>query len=147
MIKKIASVFISIGLLASCSGSPSNCGVNNGRFYPCPSSPNCVSSQASIDDAEHYIEPIIYKGDISTAQQRLTEVLQSQENARIALIEDGYLLSEFTSSFFGFVDDVEFYLVEDREKTVIEVRSLSRIGYSDFGVNRKRIEDIRALMP
>jgi len=106
---------------------------------PCPASPNCVSSQAS--DAEHFTEPLRFSGDAALAWNRLKSALGTE--SRLSIVEDtgSYLHAEARSLIFRFVDDVEFVL--DPEAGVIQVRSASRTGYSDFGVNRRRVERIR----
>jgi len=110
-----------------------------GRLAPCPSSPNCVSSQSQ--DESQLVEPFTYKGTFSEAKERLIEVLRSMKRVRIVVSEGNYVHAEFTSALFRFLDDVEF-LFDDPSKT-IHVRSASRSGYYDFGVNRRRIESIR----
>ena len=119
---------------------PSNLGVKNGKLASCPASPNCVSSQSS--DAEHKIEPLSYEGTPEEAIAALKAILDNIENAETIAAAENYIYAEFTSKLMGFVDDVEFYL--DEEPGVIQVRSASRLGESDLGVNRKRIEAIRA---
>jgi len=118
---------------------PTNLGIQAGKFAPCPSSPNCVSSFSQ--DAEHKIEPLSYNSTPAEAMAQLKKVIQSLERTKIITATDNYLYAEFTSALMGFVDDVEFVL--DDQKKVIQVRSASRLGDSDFGVNRKRIETIR----
>ena len=109
------------------------------KLTPCPQSPNCVSSLA--EDKKHFIAPIPYSGENAEAQQKLLEILNSLKKTRVVSIEGNYIHAEFVSSVFRFVDDVEFYL-DDAEK-VIQVKSASRTGYSDLGVNRRRVEMIR----
>lgn len=136
----IASTTPVIASLFSFSGTrPTNLGVEQGKFAPCPPSPNCVSSQSV--DAEHQIEPFTYKDDSETAFKQIQTILENTENAAIIKDETNYIYAEFTSPLMGFVDDVEFYL--DEQETLIQVRSASRLGESDLGVNRKRIETIR----
>jgi uncharacterized protein (DUF1499 family) len=118
---------------------PSNLGVSNGRLAICPSSPNCVSSQST--DSSHQIAPLPYSGSATDTLKRLVQVVQEQPGAKIVATGDRYLYAEFTSALMGFVDDVEFYL--DDAAHVVHVRSASRLGESDLGVNRKRIETIR----
>ena len=120
---------------------PLNLGITDGKLSACPNSPNCVSSQSS--DKRHFIEPLRYEGTEQQAIQRLTDVIQGMKRCRIITIKDNYIHAEFTSAFFRFVDDVEFYF--DSGTKIIHVRSASRIGYSDFGVNRKRMEEVRSL--
>jgi apolipoprotein D and lipocalin family protein len=103
-------------------------------FSPCPSSPNCVSSLA--DNKEQFIEPIPYSGESATVQQKLLEILGSFKN-------DNYIRAEAKSLIFGFVDDVEFYRDDDRK--VIHIKSASRTGHSDLGVNRRRLEKVKTL--
>ncbi len=123
------------------SGSrPDNLGATSGQLAPCPSSPNCVSSQSS--DLEHQIDPLSIDGDTTEAMERLQEILKNRDNAEIIKAEPNYLYGEFTSKIMGFVDDVEFWA--DPANNVIQVRSASRLGESDLGVNRQRIEAIRS---
>ena len=119
---------------------PSNLGVRDGKLAPCPSTPNCVCSQS--EDAEHKIEPLTYKSTPEVAFTQLKQAIASQPRTKIITESPNYLYAEFTSAIMKFVDDVEFYLDEDAK--VIRVRSASRLGQSDLGVNRKRIETIRA---
>jgi uncharacterized protein (DUF1499 family) len=116
---------------------PTNLGVHGGKLVPCPSSPNCVSSQAS--DENHAVAPIAISGDPSAAMRRLTSVVEAMPRTQVIETKPDYLRVEFTSRLLGFVDDVEFYC----DGKVIQVRSASRLGYSDLGVNRKRVEEIR----
>ncbi len=107
---------------------------------PCPDSPNCVSSQAA-DDA-HRIDPIAFEGAADRALARLKEVIARFPRARIVREDGPRLQAEFTSLVFRFVDDVEFHV--DADARVVHVRSASRVGRYDFGVNRRRVEAIRA---
>lgn len=106
---------------------------------PCPQSPNCVSSQAG--DPEHAIAPLTYQDSRAEAQARLRRVLAGMKRMTIVADEDDYIHAEARSLIFRFVDDVEF--VFSTSEKVIHVRSASRVGYSDLGVNRKRVEEIR----
>jgi uncharacterized protein (DUF1499 family) len=119
---------------------PTNIGVRSGQLAPCPSTPNCVNSQST--DIQHGIEPLTYNSKPIEAMADLKRVVQSLERTKIITQTQNYLYAEFTSKLMGFVDDVEF-LLADRAK-VIHVRSASRLGESDLGVNRKRVETIRA---
>lgn len=129
-------------MLASCSGSrPANLGITDGNLAPCPESPNCVSSQST--DKKHFIDPLGYDGLLAEARGKLVSIIQSTKRSRIISQENTYIHAEYTSALFRFIDDVEFYF-DDTAKT-IHVRSASRVGYSDLGVNRKRIESIRSV--
>ena len=140
--KSILSGLAIIALLGGvgCSGGrpPLNLGVTEGRLTPCPSSPNCVSSQAV--DVNHRVEPLRYEGNSTQARARLLEILRGMERVQVQRADDDYLHAEFRSAVFGFVDDVEFYF---SPPGAIHVRSASRTGYYDLGVNRKRVERIR----
>jgi uncharacterized protein (DUF1499 family) len=128
------------GSLFSFSGSrPTNLGVTDGKLAACPSSPNCVSSQSQ--DTEHQIEPLRYEGTAAKAIAKLKTTIAALPRTEIIQTTDDYLYVEFTSALMGFVDDVEFYVNPDQP--VIEVRSASRLGESDLGVNRQRLEAIR----
>ncbi len=105
----------------------------------CPSKPNCVSSIDS--DPKHFIEPLRFAGSARDAQNRLLKIISELKRARIVTVEDNFIGAEFTSFVFRFVDDVEFYF--DDHNKIIHVKSASRVGYSDLGVNRRRIEKIR----
>lgn len=107
----------------------------------CPASPNCVSSQAEPSDKEHYIEPWQGLGDLQRSQQQLLALLSTMDNCKVIEQDGNYLHATFTSRWLRFVDDVEFLI--DAEQ--IQVRSASRTGYSDFGVNRKRMEKLAQL--
>lgn len=110
-------------------------------FKPCPESPNCVSSYANSGDEEHYIDPIAYSGDAAAAWEKLLEVTDKMPRTHIVQQTDAYAHIEFTTMMMRFTDDVEFRL--NTGKQYIDVRSASRLGKSDFGVNRKRVEAIR----
>ncbi len=127
---------------------PDLLGVRDGRLAPCPTSPNCVSSQMPADDAEHHVEALAFpaaaKGDPAAAWRMLESVVRGLERTSIVTLRDDYLHAEATSALMGFVDDLECLL--DVKASRIDVRSASRVGYSDLGVNRKRVEAIRAAL-
>jgi uncharacterized protein (DUF1499 family) len=128
-------------MMVGCSGNRhSQMGVIDGRLAACPDSPNCVSSQST--DPRHAIAPLRYEGTAEKARGLLIEAVSGMKRARIVATEERYLRAEFTSALFRFVDDVEF-LLDDVTRT-IHVRSASRVGYSDLGVNRRRMEEIRS---
>lgn len=121
---------------------PDTLGAREGRLAPCPGTPNCVSSQAAPGDAGHHIAPLFFTGPPAAAWTALLDVLRQTERCAVIRQDAGYLHAEFTSRLMGYVDDVEMLM--DEKASVIHVRSASRLGSSDFGVNRKRIEAIRA---
>ena len=116
-------------------------GLRDGRLSPCGPTPNCVSSQAA--DPRHALAPLAFTGDPASAFERLEQVLARLPRTRIVARTGDYLHAECASRIFRFVDDLEFLL--DGPSRIIHVRSASRVGYSDFGVNRRRVETIRRL--
>lgn len=120
--------------LLGCAGErPAGLGLQNGNLGTCPDSPNCVSSVETRDS--HHVAPIKAPMDV------IRQIIQEMSGAKIVSEEGNYLYAEFTSRLMGFVDDVEF--LADPATNVTQVRSASRLGKSDLGVNRKRIEAIR----
>ena len=106
---------------------------------PCSKAPNCVSS---VDTGKrHFIHPLRYEGSAKDEQYRLLNILNELNRVRVVTFEKNFIQAEFISSVFGFVDDVKFFF--DDSKKIIHVRSASRLGFSDFGANRRRIEKIR----
>ena len=127
-------IFILI-LIANCSGTKPTLIV---QFPPCPDKPNCISSKSS--PSLHKIAPLTYKGNSQDAREKLLRIINKMPRTQISMSKDNLIHVEFTSKIFRFVDDVEFYFENTR---TIHFRSASRIGHSDMGVNRKRMEKIR----
>lgn len=121
---------------------PDNLGARDGRLAPPKATPNCVSSQADAADAGHHVAPIVFRGSASAAMAAVRGAVASMPRARVVHEAPGYLHAEFRSRLLGFVDDVEF--LHAPAAGVIHVRSASRLGRSDFGVNRARVEALRA---
>ncbi len=139
--KRLFFVMIGCMLMTACSGSrPDNLGITNGMLADCPSKPNCVNSQAT--DEDHAIAAFSYEGTRQEAFDQLKTAVSSCDRMTIVEEKDDYLHVECTSAIMRYVDDVEFYFPEEK---VIQVRSASRLGYSDLGVNRDRVEYIRGL--
>ena len=127
--------------LGGCSSEPpANLGIQNGKLQPCPDSPNCVSTQSS--DERHRIEPLEFRGSGEETMAALIKILEEMARTKIVTKKANYLHVEFRTRI-GFVDDVEFYL--DDDSRMVHFRSVSRVGYSDLGVNRKRMERFRVL--
>ena len=114
-------------------------GLRDGKLSECPDSPNCVSSQTAKKD--HAVDPLSYNGSYSEAKQALLSIISSLPRTKIIADSDRYVHVTFTSRLMRFVDDVEFLFDETNKQ--IHIRSASRMGYSDMGVNRKRVEDLR----
>jgi uncharacterized protein (DUF1499 family) len=136
-----AIILLTGAIMFGCAGQPpADIGLNDGHLTPCPGRPNCVISQGG--DTQHHIDPIVYEGQKTAAVDMIKRVVQGMAGTRIVTQTAQYLHVEFRSRLMGFVDDVEFFFPDT---AVIHVRSASRVGYSDFGVNRKRLEEIREL--
>ncbi len=134
-------VVILAGCLSACSGSrPQHLGSTNTTLLPCPDSPNCVSSLADPDDTTHHIAAL-NKSTKLDAKQLIIDWIANNENAQLIVDSEHYLYAEFTSALMGFVDDLELLFTPDGK--TIHVRSASRLGYSDLGENRKRVEALR----
>ncbi|MEM9245919.1 MAG: DUF1499 domain-containing protein [Cyanobacteria bacterium P01_F01_bin.153] len=123
---------------------PENLGSTNGQLQPCPNSPNCVSSQTGITDPQHAISPLSFTGSSDEAFSALIDIVKSQDNTTIITEGPDYLYAEFKTSLMGFIDDVEFVL--NRDENLIHVRSASRLGESDLGLNRQRVETLRTAL-
>jgi len=139
----VAVALFAVAAFQSCASAKITApGVSGGDLADCPSSPNCVSSSAS--DPDHHIEPFSPSAGQSVDDLALAIAAAVRELPRSTVIEDSkdYMSAEFRSRMFRFVDDLEIHV--DREEGLIHVRSAARTGYSDMGVNRKRIESIRA---
>jgi len=133
----IVTLFLSV---AACAGTPpANLGAVSGRLAPCPSSPNCVSSDAT--DVRHAVAAFVLAAPAAEAWRAAGEAVAGLPRTRIVVQTADYLHAECRSAIFGFVDDLELLLhVDDGQ---IAVRSASRLGYGDMGVNRSRIEQLR----
>lgn len=126
-------------VLTGCAAAPPDTlrGLS-GTLAPCPGAPRCVSSQA--ENPEKRVPPLHFPGPPAQQRRAIVAVVQSMEGGEVATAKGDYVHATFTSDWLGFVDDVEFVLTGSEG---IQVRSSSRIGYYDFGVNRARVEEIR----
>jgi len=115
---------------------PANLGVKNGRLAPCKTSPNCVSSQADPGDTEHYIAPL--RGSFVSA----LKAVAAMPRTSVISEKPNYLHAECRTRLLRYVDDLEIYY----DGSLIQVRSCSRLGRRDFGVNRRRVEELRRLI-
>ena len=132
-------------LLVGCGGKmPEDLGAESGQLGACPSSPNCVSSAVNASDEEHSIAALAITGDPEAAWAAAREVVSSTPRTTVERAETDYLHAVYVSSLMRYRDDLELLL--DREGMRIEVRSASRVGYGDMGVNRARVEALRAAL-
>ncbi len=131
----------SMAFLSCMSQRPDNLGLQNGRLTDCPSSPNCVCSFEEKSDEKHFIEPYTYTASEKEAMAKLKDILEGMPRTKIIEESENYISVECTSLIFRFTDDVEFFV--DSANKLIHFRSASRVGHSDLGVNRKRINSIK----
>ncbi|WP_038248233.1 DUF1499 domain-containing protein [Ghiorsea bivora] len=134
----LLGLIIYIAMAVMSQKTPDTLGLQNGKLAPCPDSPNCVCSESHTqNDAEHYIQAI--HGDKDT-WDKLKEVIMAQ-GGTIESDDGVYMHASFRSAIFQYVDDVELRL--DETNNTIHIRSASRMGRKDFGVNRNRVEAIK----
>jgi uncharacterized protein (DUF1499 family) len=139
LILAVAILAALFGLARMSARTPDRIGPVDGRLMGCPGPDNCVSSEAENPDRR--IAPLAASGPVGEVMARLARVVESMEGGRVAEVRGNYLRAVFTSRLWRFKDDLE--CLYDQKAGRIEVRSASRVGYSDFGVNRKRVERLR----
>ena len=115
---------------------PDGLGIQEGQLATCPDRPNCVSTYSRAP--EHQMDPIPYRGPSDELVAKLKSIVTQWPRTRVVHQTHNYLHVECRSFWFRFVDDVEFLI--DTEHKLIQFRSASRVGYSDLGVNRRRME-------
>lgn len=113
---------------------------NGSRLFPCPDSPNCVSSQST--NARHAVAPLPLRRSPEESLECLKRLVGSMKRTVIVVAEEDFFRAE-SRTLLGFVDDLAFEI--DRSQNVIHMRSASRIGYWDLGMNRRRLERLRAV--
>ena len=150
-------IVVSLALLAVAAGQlgwlqgtpPADLGVRDGRLKPPSNTENSVSSQTALypDHPQRQyanIAPLAVQGNSAATLERIKAVVEGMAGARVVKNDPDYLYAQFTTKWMRFVDDVEFWF--DPVNNVIQVRSASRVGRGDLGVNRKRIEAVRAAL-
>lgn len=138
----LLTAFVGLFVFGLVSQSGEASGITGDMLAKCPDKPNCVCSEFE-DDASHYVKPMyIPQSDSTDALSRLKIIVQEMGGS-IQTEKDNYLAATFTSSFFRFVDDLEIRI--DLEQKLVHIRSASRVGYSDRGINKKRIEQFKKL--
>jgi len=134
---------LAVVLLLACAGKPpTSLGLHGSALSPCPASPNCVSSDAT--DPSHEVMPFELAMPAPEAWQIARSAVSSLPRTVVVTQTPDYLHAECSSALFSFVDDLELQLRAPERR--IAVRSASRLGYGDLGVNRARVEELRALL-
>jgi len=138
----LVGVLVLAGLLLislSCAGRSPEVGLMEGRLRPCPDRPNCVCSEDG--EIRAWTKPLVFHGSAKRAWEQLQIAIKGM-GGEIQRHSDTYMWATFTTKVFRFVDDMEFRMVDD--ESIIHVRSASRVGYSDLGLNRRRVEKLRS---
>ena len=138
----IVAFIISFFILGVISKSGKAPGLVEGTLSKCPNKPNCVCSEQK-DDVKHYIDPIIIPQNITFDTLPILKNVIRDMGGTIYAESENYIASSFSSSIFGFVDDFEIRI--DSNQKLIHIRSASRVGYGDAGVNKKRTELFKKL--
>ena len=139
MEKIFSKVPVSVFVLSALLGAPGEVlGVTKGKLAPCPDSPNCVSTQS--EGKRHAMEPLPYLQTREASRERILSILKDMRRMEIVKLTESTIHVEFRTALWKFVDDVVFFL-DDKER-VVHFRSASRVGYYDFGVNRRRMKEI-----
>lgn len=137
----VLALSLALVALIDCTGTrPNNLGIRSGRLVDCPSTPNCISSFSDVSDKEHFRQAEPYKKPTPEAMAVLKQRIAEYPRTKIIKEENNYLYVEFTTLIMRYVDDVEFYF--DEKTKLLHFRSASRLGKSDLGLNRKRIETL-----
>lgn len=137
----VLAVIVLFAVKGSQSRSGEAPGITNGKLATCPDKPNCASSENPSDTA-HFVEPISTSlGDdvFNVARKAIGDM-----GGTVTQTGENYLAAEFKSSLFGFVDDFELRL--DKQSSQLHVRSASRVGHSDLGINAKRVDQFKTLL-
>jgi uncharacterized protein (DUF1499 family) len=134
----LALIALGLFVLGACASTVAQ-GVVSGTLAPCPTSPNCVSSEPGSGD--HWVEPFAYEGDGRAVLARFVALVEELPRVEIVTREADYAHAAFTTKWMRFTDDLELRI--DESSSVIHVRSASRLGHSDLGANRDRVESLR----
>jgi uncharacterized protein (DUF1499 family) len=141
MEQKFSKLPVSVFVLSALIGAPGDSlGVSKDKLAPCPDSPNCVSTQSK--SKRHTMEPLPYLQTREATRERILSILKGMKRMQIVKLTESHIHVEFRTALWGFVDDVEFLL--DDAARVVHFRSASRVGYYDFGMNRRRMKEISA---
>jgi uncharacterized protein (DUF1499 family) len=146
----LALLAVAVGQLGFLQGTaPADLGVRDGRLKPPSATENSVTSQAALypDHPQRFyaaVAPLPVKGDGPATMARIKAIVEGMAGAKVVKSAPDYLYAQFTTQWMKFVDDVEFWF--DPANNVVQVRSASRLGRKDMGVNRKRIDAVRAAL-
>ena len=140
LIVAVAVYGLALLLISMLSTAPQDLGVRQGRLAACPDSPNCISTFADSDDSVHYLAAVSYRGDSGELLEKIKSYMKSHERALVKKESELYLYFECRTLLCRYIDDVEVYL--DEKEHLIHLRSASRLGHSDLGANRRRLESL-----
>ncbi len=134
----IGGLVMAVILTSTACAGVENIGMTEGKLAPCPDSPNCVSTQS--EEKGHAMKPLPYLQTREASREKILSILKDMKRTEIVKLTESYIHAEFRTALWRFVDDVEFFL--DDTARVVHFRSASRVGYYDFGLNRRRMKRI-----
>ncbi len=134
----VISILLIMAWLSKSGQAP---GLNNNMLAPCANKPNCACSEDD-KDTQHYIAPLPIPNNALPKAMHAIKTSIASLGGEVITHSDTYLAATFASTFFGFIDDVEFRI--DDEHYLIHIRSSARVGHNDFGINKKRTEALKA---
>ena len=134
----IGGLVMAVILTSTACAGVENIGMTEGKLAPCPDSPNCVSTQS--EEKGHAMKPLPYLQTREASREKILSILKDMKRTEIVKLTESYIHAECRTALWRFVDDVEFFL--DETIRVVHFRSASRVGYYDFGLNRRRMKRI-----
>lgn len=134
----LGGLIMAVTLTSASGAGGKGLGVTEGTFAPCPDSPNCVSTQSDL--TSHAMKPLPYLQTREASREKILSILKGMKRTKIVTLTESYIHAECRTALLRFVDDVEFFL--DETAHVVHFRSASRVGYHDFGPNRRRMKEI-----
>ena len=134
----IGGLVMAVILTSTACAGVENIGMTEGKLAPCPDSPNCVSTQS--EEKGHAMKPLPYLQTREASREKILSILKDMKRTEIVKLTESYIHVECRTALLRFVDDVEFFL--DETIRVVHFRSASRVGYYDFGLNRRRMKRI-----
>lgn len=134
----IGGLVMAVILTSTACAGVENIGMTEGKLAPCPDSPNCVSTQS--EEKGHAMKPLPYLQTREASREKILSILKDMKRTEIVKLTDSYIHVECRTALLHFTDDVAFFL--DDTTRVVHFRSASRVGYYDFGLNRRRMKRI-----
>ena len=134
----IGGLVMAVILTSTACAGVENIGMMEGKLAPCPDSPNCVSTQS--EEKGHAMKPLPFLQTREASREKILSILKDMKRTEIVKLTESYIHVECRTALLHFTDDVAFFL--DDTTRVVHFRSASRVGYYDFGLNRRRMKRI-----